>query len=119
MPLLVVRTRKVRLVRTVFFLGRGTRKSPLDPRTGAAKVTIAPATGFPLLSVTVTASGIGKRSPTVADWPATAPAVMVVGAAARFSRVYLPGCALRAVAVPVKLPAILLAMSGGAVATPL
>src|SRR5260221_7543980 len=112
MPLLFARTRTTRLLRA-FFLGRGTMKTPLEPLAGAVKVTIAPATGFPFLSVTVTASAIGKRSPTVADWPLTAPTVMPLGAAATFSRAYPPGCAPRVVAGAVKRPAVLLATSGG------
>ncbi len=81
MPLLFVWTRTMRLLRRcVFFagwLGRDTVKCPLAPFAGAAKVMVAPATGFPFLSVTVTASGIGKRVPTVVDWPLAAPAVML------------------------------------------
>ena len=65
-------------------------------------MTVAPATAFPFLSVTMTASGIEKRVPTVVDWPLAAPAAMLLGAAARFSRVYWPGCAPGAVAVAVK-----------------
>ena len=64
MPLLFVRTRTMRLVRFASAV-----KRPLAPFAGAAKVTVAPATGLPFLSVTVTASGIGKRPATVVDWP--------------------------------------------------
>ena len=40
-------------------------KRPLAPSRGAENVTTTPATGLPFLSVTVTASRIGKRVPTV------------------------------------------------------
>ena len=88
MPLPFVRTRTVRLARVRVFFVCGIVKCPLAPFAGAAKATVAPATGLPFLSVTVTASGIGKRPATVVDWPSAAPAVTLLGAAARFSSVY-------------------------------
>jgi hypothetical protein len=44
-----------------------TPKLPLGPLAGAVKVTVASATGLSYVSVTVTASRIGKRVPTVVD----------------------------------------------------
>src|SRR5260221_11475078 len=82
MPLLSVRTRTMR---------RLGAKCPLAPFAGAAKVTVVPVTGLPFLSVTVTASGIGKRSPMVVGWPSAAPAVVPGGGAAGVRRVGLAG----------------------------
>ena len=62
MPLLFVFTRTVRLA---CFFARV--KRPLGPDFGAVNVTVAPTTGLPFLSVTVTASGIENRVPTVVD----------------------------------------------------
>jgi hypothetical protein len=50
-----------------FRAGGWAAKRPLAPRLGAVKVTVAAGTGLPSASVTVTASGIGKRLPAGVD----------------------------------------------------
>src|SRR5919197_2702184 len=53
------------------------------PRVGAANVTVAFGTALPSTSVTLTASRIGKRAPTCADWPDAEPAAIAAGFPAR------------------------------------
>src|SRR5262249_6507496 len=93
---------------------------PPGPVAGAVKVTRTPATGVLLASLTVTASGTGNGEPTVVDSPSAAPALMLGGGPARFSRSYRALLALPAMAaVAVKRPALVLARSSGERARPL
>ena len=55
---------------------RGRRTPRSAPLLGALNVTWAPATGLPLESVTVTASGTAKSVPSCASWDVPAPAAM-------------------------------------------
>ena len=92
---------------------------PLAPPVGAVKVTSTPATGLSCLSVTVTASGIGKRPPTPVDSVAAAPAVTASGVPARLSSWMLAVALLPVTAaVAVNVPAVVFASKRGEVAIP-
>ena len=94
-------------------------KVPLAPEPGAVNVTVTLGTVFPLLSFTVADSAVAKAWATVAL--CGVPAVAVIDAAA-------PGTLVRAklagvptpetVAVTLYVPAMVLAVNAGAVATP-
>src|SRR5712691_11522107 len=106
----MIRTTRLAGARTASFLFlavcvRAVVKRPLGPRAGAVKVTVAPATGFPALSVTVTASRIGNRDPAGVLSPLAAPAVTASGLPARFFNVKWAGWLLPVVvAVALKAP---------------
>jgi hypothetical protein len=51
----------------------------LAPVSGTPKVTVAPETGFPAESFTVTCSAVGKAVPDGADWAAPPVAVILAG----------------------------------------
>src|SRR2546421_11973457 len=61
-------------------------KVPLAPLPGAAKVTLAPDTGLPKASLTVTTSGAAKAVVTVALWGVPDVAAMLAAAPAVLGR---------------------------------
>ncbi len=82
-------------------------------------MTLAPAMSLPLVSVTVTASGIANAVPSSVFWEEPAPTVMVVGAEATFVRVNVTGALTPlTVAVTVNVPTVEPATSCGLVAVP-
>ena len=94
-------------------------KTPLGPLDGAAKLTTAPTKGLPSASVTVTARGTGKSLPSSVLWVAPTPAVRSAATPARsvsekVATVLSPGT----VAVTLKAPAVVPAVSVGLTAVP-
>ena len=95
------------------------RKRPDAPDAGAENPTVIPGVGSPSLSVTVTASRIGKRVPAAVDSAAATPAAIAAGLPGRLRSVKLAAFVVPVVvAVAVKVPAVVFAVSRGEVAIP-
>ncbi len=71
------------------------------PEAGAANVTIAPETGFPLASLTIATRGAPKAVPTVVLWLFPLLTAIVAGAPAVFVRLNVPDVAPEVEAVTV------------------
>ena len=84
---------------------------------GAVKVTVAPGTRFPPVSVTVAINGLANAVPIVALWPFPLANAMCAGAPGVFVRVKVAD-ALPAVAVTVYEPILLFAVNVPAPAMP-